>query len=137
MQKIVNKYYLKRNCAATVPISTFMSVRGLYIPPIDLPILLQENMGTYPWKIEITHRHINVKIGTEAAQFSDKEYINGILVAVCLAYNLSSQLLYVSSIELPLVALYFPLSVLCTLFPFVNLQSCTNTIISYQRKDDM
>ncbi len=28
---------------------------------------------------------MNVEIGTEAAQFPEKEYINGIFVAVCIA----------------------------------------------------
>jgi hypothetical protein len=33
---------------------------------------------------QISHiRHMNVEIGTEAAQFSEKKYINGIFVAVC------------------------------------------------------
>jgi hypothetical protein len=49
---------------------------------INLPILLQGNMWTDPRNILITHRYMNVETETEAAQFSEKEYINGIFLAV-------------------------------------------------------
>ena len=64
------------------PISTFMCLRAIYFPTIDLPILLQENMWTDARNIKIAHRHMNVEIGAEAAQFPEKECINGIFVAM-------------------------------------------------------
>jgi hypothetical protein len=39
-------------------------------------------MWTDPGNIKIAHRPMNVEIETEAAQFPEKEFINGIFAAV-------------------------------------------------------
>jgi hypothetical protein len=57
-------------------------VRDLYISRIDLSILLQPKMWIDPGNIQIAHRRMNEEIGTEAEQLPEKEYINGIFVAV-------------------------------------------------------
>ncbi len=41
----------------------------MYIAMVGLPFLLQENMWTDPWNLEIAHRHMYVEIRTEALQF--------------------------------------------------------------------
>ncbi len=79
--KIRNKYAQKRNCAATVPIH--VSVSDLYIPTIDLPILLQEILCGPILGIIINRSQTHeCEIGNEAAQFPEKEYINGIFAAL-------------------------------------------------------
>ncbi len=59
-----------------------VSVSDLYIPTMDLPILLQENIWTDPGNLINAHRRMDLEIGTEAGQLPGKEYINGIFFAV-------------------------------------------------------
>jgi hypothetical protein len=59
-----------------------VSVSELYISTIALPVLLEEICRLILGYIKITQRHMNVEIGAEASLFPEKEYINGIAVAV-------------------------------------------------------
>ncbi len=58
-----------------------VSVGELYIPTVGLPVLLEEIcrliLGIYK-----SLKDVNVEIWAEAALFPEKEYINGIAVAV-------------------------------------------------------
>ncbi len=69
------KYSQKRNCFANMQFPhSCVCDRSPYSGA--------GNMWTNPGNIQIAHRHMSVEIGTEAAQFPEKEYINGIFVAV-------------------------------------------------------
>ncbi len=61
--KIRNKYSQKRNCAATVPISTLMCLWAIYILYCyeRSAYSAAGNMWTAPSKKWITHRHMNVE----------------------------------------------------------------------------
>ncbi len=63
---------------------THISVRNLYIPGSVCLFCFSQICGPILeiYKSLTSYRHTNVEIGTEAAQFPEKEYINGIFVAV-------------------------------------------------------
>ncbi len=78
--KIRNKYAQKRNCAN---LHIHVSVSNLYtVFPRSLCLFCSRKYVADPGNIKIAHRHLNVKLRTKAAQFLEKEYINGIYVAM-------------------------------------------------------
>jgi len=85
-ESVKEHIFQKRNCAATVPISNFhihVSVCDLYIPTIDLPILVQKMCGPILGIYKSLTDTCDMNVETEAVQFPEKECINGVFVAVC------------------------------------------------------
>ncbi len=81
---ILNKYSQKRNCAASIPISTFMCLWAIYIFPGSVCLFCcRKNVDRFWENINRSQTHtVSVEIGAEAAHMFFWEYINGIFVAV-------------------------------------------------------
>ncbi len=94
MPKIRNKYSQKRNCSSSVPIFTVMCMWAISIFPWSICLFFCWKYVDWPWEyINRSQTHKCRKIGNEAVQFSKKDYINGIFVAVYLLCTAERQLL--------------------------------------------
>jgi hypothetical protein len=80
-RKLVTNIPRKEKSGLSPNFHIHVSVSELYIPTMGLPFLLEEICSLILGKY-IAQRHMNVEIGAEAALFPEKEYINGIAIAV-------------------------------------------------------
>jgi hypothetical protein len=67
-----------------LPPSSYINISvEIYIFPGSVCLFCcREICGPILGLFKIAHRHLNMEIGTEAAQFPENEYMNGIFLAV-------------------------------------------------------
>ncbi len=84
-----NCYFQNRIIMICLPVPTFIYLREIFISPGSVCLFCwREICGPILGIYKIAHWHMNVEIGTEAALFPEREYINGTFLAVYLARKL-------------------------------------------------
>jgi hypothetical protein len=71
-----------------LPVPTFIYLREIYIFPGSSAYSAAGKYVDRSWEY-IAHRHMNIEIGTEAAQSPEKEYIKGIFLQ-CVIFNMAN-----------------------------------------------